>query len=603
MPFLSREFLYSIRFKVLASLFPLLAFSIGISLYGIWNYANDRYVEIGRAEAMRAARTVEKALRASMLRNDREAIRQAVEDIYSIVKPSNISIIANDGNVAFSSDREMLGLILDRGREASCAVCHVRQGVIPLKDAIFIEKEGGVVLRNIIKIPNAPECQGCHPASEKNCGILLYDVAFGGIYAMLRTVAVRTFLTGLVTFLLVVAVLSLVINRFVHQPLQRLMEGFGRVGRGDYNFWVETGVRGELEEMGDQFNIMSRAIGRNVDVLRQKNAEIDTLYMFVREMSRTIEWAKVKKLVVNLLFETFHASQVMLVVPLRKKEGCYEISRREKGNRRYLQDEVCLEALDSPVPAGILADVERWRQGKVAEPLYLDNGSRVLIPLFSEGSGIGLICLQKEEGQRVSAAEQKLIVPLTSHVASSFANAHLYNIAVTDGLTGAYTKRYFQARLAELVGAWQQEAGRVFSLLMIDIDHFKEVNDTHGHPAGDEVLLQLARLLKKNLRYGEVFCRIGGEEFAILLPGLEEAAALATASRLRKEVAGYTFLCKGCPPLTKTVSIGVACLPLHATSGEELVKAADVALYEAKRAGRNLVRAYAPAYGEKTVIL
>jgi diguanylate cyclase (GGDEF)-like protein len=169
------------------------------------------------------------------------------------------------------------------------------------------------------------------------------------------------------------------------------------------------------------------------------------------------------------------------------------------------------------------------------------------------------------------------------------ANARLGELAVTDGLTRLYNHRHFHERLALEV----ERSGRnglPLSLLMIDVDHFKQYNDQHGHPAGDELLSQLARLMKDGRRANDFVARYGGEEFAIVLVDTHKPIAAQVGERLRDRIASYSFPYRDTQPGgVVSVSIGVAAFPDDAVDAERLVSAADAALYDAKRAGRNSV--------------
>jgi diguanylate cyclase (GGDEF)-like protein len=169
------------------------------------------------------------------------------------------------------------------------------------------------------------------------------------------------------------------------------------------------------------------------------------------------------------------------------------------------------------------------------------------------------------------------------------ANSRLAQLAVTDGLTGLYNHRHFHERLALEVERSQRN-GLPLSLFMIDVDHFKHYNDQHGHPAGDEVLRQLARLLGDGRRANDVVARYGGEEFAIVLVDTAKFAAAKLAERLRERIADHSFPQGDAQPDGRmTISIGVATCPDDATDPESLVRAADAALYAAKHAGRDRV--------------
>jgi diguanylate cyclase (GGDEF)-like protein len=169
------------------------------------------------------------------------------------------------------------------------------------------------------------------------------------------------------------------------------------------------------------------------------------------------------------------------------------------------------------------------------------------------------------------------------------ANSRLAQLAVTDGLTGLYNHRHFHERLALEVERSQRN-GLPLSLLMIDVDHFKYYNDHHGHPAGDEILRQLARILSDGRRANDFCARYGGEEFSVVLIDSPKFTAAKVGERLRERIAGHLF-----PHATEqpggalSASIGVATFPDDAGDAESLVRSADDALYAAKHGGRNCV--------------
>jgi len=170
---------------------------------------------------------------------------------------------------------------------------------------------------------------------------------------------------------------------------------------------------------------------------------------------------------------------------------------------------------------------------------------------------------------------------------------HGLEMAVTDPLTGLNNRRYMIGQLDALVSRAGQ-GGEPVAALMIDIDHFKTVNDTLGHAAGDEVLREFAMRLAVNVRAVDVPCRYGGEEFTVIMPDTRLEDAHRIAERLRRQVAGAVFHVAGRDePLTVTISIGVAATSGVGETARALLKRADEAVYEAKASGRNLVVAKA----------
>jgi len=159
-------------------------------------------------------------------------------------------------------------------------------------------------------------------------------------------------------------------------------------------------------------------------------------------------------------------------------------------------------------------------------------------------------------------------------------------MALTDPLTGLYNQRYLTRHLQGLLQGGQTHE---IAVLMVDVDHFKAVNDTHGDAAGDKVLRAIADTLRGNIRVFDSLARYGGEEFAVVLPGTNAADAVAAAERLRAAVEATSFALHAADGWRLTVSIGVACSDDYPIAPEDLLHAADLALYQAKRAGRNRV--------------
>ncbi|WP_042167807.1 diguanylate cyclase [Paenibacillus gorillae] len=161
-------------------------------------------------------------------------------------------------------------------------------------------------------------------------------------------------------------------------------------------------------------------------------------------------------------------------------------------------------------------------------------------------------------------------------------NLQLETMAATDPLTGLHNRRFFQVSLLTQLLSFR-ETGEPFSLLIIDIDHFKRINDTFGHPAGDAVLVHLARLLESMAREPDIIARFGGEEFVVILPGTDQDDAILTAEKYRSAIASSS-----CGEHTITVSIGASTV-CHGDTDETLLHQADTALYASKSSGRDRV--------------
>ncbi len=215
----------------------------------------------------------------------------------------------------------------------------------------------------------------------------------------------------------------------------------------------------------------------------------------------------------------------------------------------------------------------------------------ISIPLISEDKMLGLLTLTASKEESLSVEELRLLTILSSFYALSLSNARLYReterLANLDGLTQLVVKRCFRESLSQELYQGKQTK-RVVSLLMLDIDFFKKVNDEHGHLVGDAVLVKISEILRKFSPQNAVVCRYGGEEFSILLPGFSKKEAFELAEKFRSEVEQMHLLIRR-QQIKVTLSAGVACFPEDALVEEPLLKGADSALYQAKREGRNRV--------------
>lgn len=216
------------------------------------------------------------------------------------------------------------------------------------------------------------------------------------------------------------------------------------------------------------------------------------------------------------------------------------------------------------------------------------------IPIISESDVLGILAIASKEPDAISSFQDHLLKIVANQTAMCMTNARLHKevgrLAVTDGLTGLYNHKHFQERLDEEF----QRIERIpqsLSLMLIDIDHFKKINDVYGHPAGDTILAALATILRRVLRGIDILARYGGEEFAAVLINTETGGAKKMAERLRSAVINNPFFINE-NRLTTTLSIGVATYPHDAVTKEELIDKADKALYHAKENGRNQVCAW-----------
>ena len=219
-------------------------------------------------------------------------------------------------------------------------------------------------------------------------------------------------------------------------------------------------------------------------------------------------------------------------------------------------------------------------------------GGFAAFPLTTHGSLVGLLSIAGKNVARMTKDSEAFLAQAANQAFIVMQNSRLFerikNLSIRDSLTDLFNHRHSMEILAnEFARVGRYEEG--FAVLMIDIDHFKEVNDLHGHPVGDAVLREVSRVLRDSFRQVDAIGRYGGEEFIVVLPHTHREAALRTADRLRGRVEQHEFKAGG-KTLRITISAGVATCPAEGVEGPgDLVRLADQALYRAKQAGRNQV--------------
>jgi len=325
---------------------------------------------------------------------------------------------------------------------------------------------------------------------------------------------------------------------------------------------------------------------------QRRSAVLEAINALAKQTASVLDLEELLAKVCTLVLESFSVDHVAVLL----KEGDLLAVRAQRGRLTPLFAEGAHLPLGTGLGARALStgktvvenDVRKV-SGYVAG--YAEAASEMCLPLVAAGQSLGVLALESARTGAFRATDVRALESVADICAIAIQNAHYFEqarrMAFVDGLTGVYNRRYFEQRILEELERAARYAGGL-AILMLDIDHFKRVNDEFGHLLGDEVLRQLSTILAQQLRKVDVTCRFGGEEFAILVPQTTGDHALGAAEKLRKVIEGWSF--PGVPrPVT--VSIGVADFPEDGATRDELVKAADAALYAAKQAGRNRVLA------------
>ncbi|MDI9611646.1 MAG: diguanylate cyclase [Acidobacteriota bacterium] len=214
------------------------------------------------------------------------------------------------------------------------------------------------------------------------------------------------------------------------------------------------------------------------------------------------------------------------------------------------------------------------------------------IPMMAQSEALGMLHLMHPDSMKMTESRQRLAVTMSEHIAMALSNLRLHETlrsqSIRDPLTGLFNRRFMEESL-ELEMRRAARNQRPLGMIMMDLDHFKYFNDTFGHEAGDLLLKELGKLLRSNIRGEDIACRYGGEEFTLILPEGNSAVTRQRAEFFKEAIQRLDVHYRGIPLGRVTASMGVAVFPDHGRTAQELVEAADKALYHSKNAGRDRV--------------
>ncbi|HHT9137574.1 MAG TPA: diguanylate cyclase [Candidatus Wunengus sp. YC60] len=394
----------------------------------------------------------------------------------------------------------------------------------------------------------------------------------------------------------VVIVASIVIGRLSTKRIQIFASISKEIAGGNFTNEVPFTDGDEIGQLGKAFNIMVTSIRRKIEQLKYLNDVAVDIHSH-------IEIGHLLQDIINISRRVVSAEMGVLTILDKdlKKIKYFKVSIPNLS-------EPC-EIHDLPKGKGLLLSAVA-RKGKMLRLNNIMEDPRSIglppnqpqirtllgVPLvISDGIMCGEIFLaNKANNEQFTLEDEEILLTITYQASVAIENARLYEqvqlLAITDGLTGLINHREFHKKLDESIEVLKRY-NYTISLLMIDIDHFKQFNDTYGHQVGDQVLRIVADVIKLQIRVVDICARYGGEEFAVILRDSVTSQPLILAERIRSTVYAYPFKHDGVISQL-SVSIGVACFPADADNAEDLIKNADEALYTAKRTGRNKICFY-----------
>ncbi len=383
----------------------------------------------------------------------------------------------------------------------------------------------------------------------------------------------------LVAFFGIAAFLILVVLRMLQGQVAEMLAAARRIGDGDFSGEVPAEGNDELAGLAREFNKMSGRLSDQMQQLQRQREELDQSVRRLGEaFASGLDRAALLEIVIETAIAACEAESGEIVLA-----GHEQPEARAGSGRGPEWDAVLGEAAERAMAARGAAEVRRGELHAIAHPL---------VRVGEGDEALGTMAVARS-GTAFGSSEKEVLRYLIGQASVSVENIGLHERvaeqAVTDALTGLANNRHFREWI-DREGQRIARFGGGLSLVMLDVDDFKRVNDTHGHPQGDEVLRELGRILRLESRGIDEAARYGGEEFVLALPETPKGGAIEVAERIRERIASTPVQgVDGNAPLSVTASLGVASMPEDGSDARSLIAAADAALYEAKRAGKNRV--------------
>ena len=424
--------------------------------------------------------------------------------------------------------------------------------------------------------------------------------------ALRNAIANRRLVIGaiLVAFLLLALLSSVVVVRALQRQIEQFLEAAKRLARGDFTHPVPVEGGDEFAALGREFNTMSTQLAGKIEEVERKRGELEETIRRVGEaFAAGLDREGIVNLAVRTAVEACEA-EVGRALPIDSRRmrstSVGDVTPELKGALEAAERTAFAVDRDlgpdwlSTLEVGVDETTEQRRPVREA----VDGVHALAAPLVARlGSGtaleqVGVISIARS-GRAFDESEYDLFAYLTGQAAVSIENVDLHETvrmqAVTDELTGLYNRNHFHDTLDSEIER-SRRFGTDVGLVMLDIDDFKQVNDTFGHPQGDLVLVEVARVLRDLSRDIDEPARYGGEELAVILPQTDLHGAELLAERMRSAIEDLSIKrTEAGEPLRVTASFGVASLPACAQDRAGLIAEADAALYRAKRAGKNRV--------------
>jgi diguanylate cyclase (GGDEF)-like protein len=587
---------HSLPVQLGVSVLVVVALAFAAALYIVTKQEERDFSEQHEHEARRIATVIAGDLAERMLAGGDAAVWREVsaesKQLGEVSGALRILVLTQDGLVKAGSDPRIVGSRIDI--TADCTACDgTRLEDFPTAQTV-LTPDGERNLRVVNAIPNLPRCHTCHDATRPIRGYLSIDFDLGSLDRSVKERRTSMVIVGLAACLMLMTLVILLFRRLAMRSIKALLFGVQSLASGNLAARVRIFGQNELSLLARHFNRMAERLEDQVTRIAAAHTESTLLYTLVVEASKNLETTEFTSGVSKVILEKLRPKHVAFFLEGANAEwicaygGQRQTQSMEHGTGGLIptlhSDTAQIRMLLEDTPQQLVFEACRDRTIRTGRDA---DGLAFAIPVVAEAQQIGLLVCSGIPS--TSHINEEMLANLGAHLALAAGNSRNYTGAITDALTGLRNRRYGMARLDDAVFA-AKRYGSGLAVAMCDIDHFKRVNDTYGHPAGDAVLREVGGRIAASVRKADIAVRYGGEEFMLILPEAAADKLLPIGDKVRRVIAeAPVALSAGIAPLSITLSVGVAAFHSATDSAETLIARADGALYRAKESGRNRV--------------
>jgi diguanylate cyclase (GGDEF)-like protein len=575
-------FLDRVKARVLLPIFLITIVTTLFSTGWLYYIQRENLLKRTSRETALVSEVVKASIREQMLTKHRDVIQKSISLIRERTGLKEITVVNKEGEVTFSSARGLVGSSISRS-DPTCIICH-GSNVSPLERTVVVEEgNGNRFFRSVNPIEKGKDCQSCHSGDGRVLGILIVDQHIDRAMLDIEKTRQSLFAISLASLFILLCLIFLVIEVGVERPIRTLIKGVKGVGEGNLNLQINTRFRGEIQEFADSFNSMAERIRENVGEIHDKNLELTTLHTMVERITRRATLGEMRKIILHMMLETIEDLEYALIMLRFANFEKIELYVQRKGEATVLSRSFDHKEV-TEYREFINPDyVSNWVEGSLKETSISDGGAGMIVPLAVEENQIGILYVKKKDRCQLKTIEKNVIPHMAGFLSIAIENARLYTAGIMDDVTKVHTLSYFQQVLEEEVGRYKQY-GEKISLLLLDIDDFKKVEEYHGKLKSEKTLIEFARLVKDSLREVDIVCRYEGDRIAVILPEIDGKAAMIVAERIRGRTERKGFFIDN-EEVKIAVSCGVAACPSDSDTAGGMVSFAEGVLRKAREKG------------------